>query len=78
MKTYVVERGDTLSAIARKFNVSVSEIAKANNITNVNIIHIGDVLNIPVIDHAELGKAVEKCLDAIEALPEFTEVMNAL
>jgi len=44
---YTVKAGDTLYSIARKYNVSVSELAKANNITNYNLIHVGQVLTIP-------------------------------
>lgn len=45
--TYIVQKGDTLSKIANKFNTSVSEILKINpNITNPNIINIGQIINI--------------------------------
>ncbi len=45
--TYVVVRGDTLSSIARRFNKTVSAIAAANGIINVNLIYVGQVLVIP-------------------------------
>ena len=44
---YIVKKGDTLSQIALNFNTTVSEIAKMNNIKNVNLIYIGQILNIP-------------------------------
>lgn len=44
--TYKVKKGDTLSAIAKKYNTSVSDIAKKNNIKNINLIKIGQVLKI--------------------------------
>lgn len=44
---YTVERGDTLGAIARDHDVSLSELAKANNIANPDLIHPGQVLVIP-------------------------------
>jgi len=44
---YTVKSGDTLSAIARKYGVTVTQIANANNITNVNLIRVGQVLIIP-------------------------------
>ncbi len=47
MATYTVRGGDNLSRIAKKYNVSVSAIVKANGISNPNLIHPGQKLNIP-------------------------------
>ncbi|MFP2957563.1 transglycosylase SLT domain-containing protein [Myxococcus sp. 1LA] len=47
MKTYSVRSGDTLSALARKFNTSVSALAKANDIADPNKIRAGQKLSIP-------------------------------
>lgn len=44
--TYTVKRGDTLSAIAKKYNTTVSALATLNNIKDVNYIYIGQVLKI--------------------------------
>ncbi len=44
--TYTVVSGDTLWSIARKFNTTVDEIKKLNNLTN-NMLSIGQVLKIP-------------------------------
>ena len=44
--TYIVKKGDTLSAIAKKYGTTVSKIAKKNNIKNVNKIYVGQVLKI--------------------------------
>jgi len=44
---YVVKPGDTLYSIARRFGTTVSAIAQANNITNVNQIFVGQKLVIP-------------------------------
>jgi LysM repeat protein len=41
---YTVRAGDTLSAIARKYNTTYQKIAKDNNIPNPNIIYIGQKL----------------------------------
>lgn len=46
-KTYTVQSGDTLGAIANKFDTSVGELAKLNNIANVNLIGVGQVLKLP-------------------------------
>lgn len=47
MKTYKIQSGDTLSAIAKKYNTSVDAIAAANGIKNKNLIYTGDTLSIP-------------------------------
>jgi len=44
---YTVVRGDTLYAIARRYNTTVTAIVKANNIANPNIIYTGQKLIIP-------------------------------
>lgn len=44
---YIVQPGDTLFTIAQKFNTTVDAIARANNITNINVIYVGQVLTIP-------------------------------
>jgi len=45
---YVVQPGDTLFSIAQRFGTTVQAIAQANNITNINVILVGQVLIIPV------------------------------
>jgi LysM repeat protein len=44
---YTVARGDTLTKIARRFNVDVAALASANHLTNLNQITPGQVLVIP-------------------------------
>ena len=44
--THKVVKGDTLSAIAKKYGTTVDAIAKLNNIKNANLIHVGQVLYI--------------------------------
>ena len=43
---YTVAAGDNLSAIASKFNTTVSNICNLNNISNPNLIYAGQVLTI--------------------------------
>ena len=45
-KTHTVVKGDTLSAIAKKYGTTVNYLAKLNNIANVNLIYVGQVLKI--------------------------------
>lgn len=42
--TYTVKKGDTLSAIAKKYNTTVKKLASLNNIKNVNKIYVGQKL----------------------------------
>ena len=42
--TYTVQRGDTLSKIAKQLGTTVANLASKNNIQNVNVIHVGQVL----------------------------------
>ncbi len=44
---YTVQRGDTMGRIARDNGVSLSDLIAANNISNPNLIHPGQVLVIP-------------------------------
>ncbi len=41
---YVVQAGDTLSAIAKKYNVTLEQLMKWNNIKNPDILTIGQRL----------------------------------
>jgi len=45
--TYTVAPGDTLSAIAGRFGVTVPALAAANHIANPNLIYVGQTLVIP-------------------------------
>lgn len=45
--SYVVKRGDTLSAIALRFGISAWALARANNISNPSLIYVGQVLRVP-------------------------------
>lgn len=45
--TYVIRPGDTLSSIARRFNTTVEELVRLNNIANPDLIIAGETLLIP-------------------------------
>jgi len=47
-QTYWVQRGDTLRIVAAKFGTTVESILKVNsNITNPNLIYVGQAISIP-------------------------------
>jgi len=45
--TYRIQRGDTLSGIARRFNTTIAELQRLNNISNPNQIIAGNTLRVP-------------------------------
>jgi len=46
-QTYIVQRGDTLYSIARRYGVRLGDLAAYNGIVNPNRIYVGQVLRIP-------------------------------
>lgn len=56
MSTYKIRSGDTLSGIASRYHTSVSALAKANHLSNPNLIYAGHTLQIPG-DHFEHSKS---------------------
>ena len=84
---YTVERGDTLGNIARDNGVSLAELIEANDISNPNLIHIGQELVIPgaqgepevihVVTRGEtLGKIAYKYGSSVSALAERNGITN--
>lgn len=49
--TYVVKSGDSLYSIARKYNTTVNDLMKYNNLTS-NLLSIGQTLKIPTSESA--------------------------
>src|SRR5688500_2382450 len=47
MSAHTIQRGDTLGALARKFNTTVDALAAANGIKNKDLIHTGAKLIVP-------------------------------
>jgi len=46
-RTYKVQPGDTMTAIAAKFDTTVKELAALNGISNPSLIRVGQVLELP-------------------------------
>lgn len=45
-RRHIIERGDTLSGIAQRYDISLNRLRSANGLTR-DILHVGDVLTIP-------------------------------
>jgi LysM repeat protein len=45
---YTIQEGDTLMAIAQAYGVSIEDLIAANNLTNPNVLHVGQTLVIPL------------------------------
>jgi len=52
---YVIQRGDTLTSIARRFDTTVASLVQRNNIEDPNRIYAGDFLEVEEIDEPTLG-----------------------
>ena len=62
-KTYIVQRGDTLYAIARKYNIPLERLRIINNLTD-NTLKIGQILIIEdSTDNADENKEQEEVID---------------
>jgi len=57
-RTHIVQAGDTLSAIARTYGTTVAELQRLNNITNVNMIRIGQTLRLPAVTTIQVGSRI--------------------
>jgi LysM repeat protein len=44
---HIVRPGENLTVIARRYGVSVNELARHNGIANLNLLHVGQSLRIP-------------------------------
>ena len=51
----IVKRGDTLSQIATRYNTSYQYLAKINNISNPNLIFVGQRIYVPTLETSNKG-----------------------
>ncbi|MEC3653936.1 N-acetylmuramoyl-L-alanine amidase [Bacillus siamensis] len=79
-QTYTVQKGDTLSAIARKFGVSVADLQIWNNIADPNLIKVGQVLFVsaPVEALYPLPDEVIQLTEPYTSGEKVYQVQNAL
>lgn len=59
-ETIIVQRGDTLSQIAMRYNTSYEYLAKINNISNPNLIYTGERLIVPLLENNEINDTSHK------------------
>lgn len=83
---YTVKNGDTLSAIAKKYNITVSAIHNANKqlIKDVNKISVGWCLTIPKTtninkgNYEQIGRQLTVVLNDIKNLKSYKELTALL
>ena len=73
--SYTVKSGDTLSAIAKEKNTTVDAIAKKNKISNVNLITVGQVLEIEDVNAT--NKTSEQATTSKTDTPQATTSVSA-
>ena len=85
--TYVVAKGDTLSAIAKKYNTTYQELASYNNISDPNKIYVGQEIKIPstssetttyvVVKGDTLSAIAKKYNTSVSRLVELNNIKDA-
>lgn len=75
--TYVVKSGDSLYAIAQKFNTTVDKIKSLNNL-NSNLLSIGQVLKIPTVDNNNVVYTVKKGDSLYSIAREYNTTVSVL
>mgnify|MGYP003087800737 FL=1 len=74
-ESYTVKSGDTLSAIAKEKNTTVDAIAQKNKISNVNLITVGQVLEIE--DEKATTNSTEKAATSKANTTQVTTTVSA-
>lgn len=71
---YTVRKGNTLWEISRKYNVSIDEIARINDIKNPNFIYPGERLTILTNTNFEKTNALNKVLYTVKSGDTLSEL----
>ena len=79
--TYTVKKGDTLTAIAKKYDTTVAKLKSLNNIANANLIKVGQVLKIPTATYTvqkgdTLSSIAKKYNTTVDALVKKNGIKN--
>jgi len=76
--THTVQSGDTLNALSAKHNVSVEKIALDNNIKDINLIYVGEQLDInPVTTQTKVPTTVVETPKAEVVIPHVEQQQPA-
>ena len=75
--TYVVKSGDSLYSIARKYNTTVNDLMKYNNLTN-NLLSIGQILKIPTSESAITSYTVKSGDTLYSIAKKFNKTVNEI
>lgn len=70
---YRVRRGDTISSIARRFNISQTQILRLNRLSARSVLSVGKRLRLPAEDVAILGPAKSSQLESNQPRRERRE-----
>ena len=73
---YTVSRGDNLLAISKKFDVTIQEIIRLNNLTQPNRIYVGQVLRLPLSNTGEVVIAEQLPGDSSRASTSSTVALS--
>lgn len=74
---YIVQPGDTLSALALDFGTTIEDLMAANGITDPNAIQVGQALIIPSLVNRPQATTQPVSTTATLALPTATGVITA-
>ena len=71
--TVEVEQGDTLSELADQFGSSVQAIMEANNLTDPNMIKIGQELIMPIVERVNMKEVKNNQIKALNVILKDTD-----
>ena len=71
--TVEVEQGDTLSELADQFGSSVQAIMEANNLTNPDMIKVGQELVMPIVERVNMKEVKDNQIKALNVILKDTD-----
>ena len=71
--TVEVEQGDTLSELADQFGSSVQAIMEANNLTNPDMIRVGQELVMPIVERVNMKEVKNNQIKALNVILKDTD-----